>query len=479
MNVPPLIPRPARVDLSAGFFNPALIETEPNRREFLEALVGIDHKSWPIKIDPADESITGSESYRLVVAPDGFKINASAPAGAFYGLQSLRQLIAAKTADGIPCLTIHDQPRYRWRGIMLDCCRHFFSVDFIKRFIDLLASYKFNVLHWHLTEDQGWRIEIKKYPKLGEIAAWRTNADGTRYGGYYTQDQIREIVAHAASRHVTVVPEIELPGHALAALSAYPELSCTGGPFATSDKWGVFEDVCCAGKESVFTFLQDVLTEVLDLFPSPFIHIGGDECPKTRWQSCPDCQARIKAEGLADEHELQSYFVKRIDRFLTQHGRRLIGWDEILEGGLAANAAVMAWRNPQGAIAAARAGHDVVMSPVTHCYLDYYQSKSPNQPKAIGGYLPIETVYAFDPTPTDLADEHTPRILGGQGNIWTEYMPTEQQVNYMTWPRALALSEALWSAKDQKDWKDFTRRLPAQLERLKSLGVNYFEGAAE
>jgi hexosaminidase len=427
-----------------------------------------------VKVDIAASSNLGDEGYSLIVNASGINIKAATDAGAFYAQKTLNQLIATPSVDGIPFCEIEDHPRYRWRGIMVDVGRHVFSVDYIKRFIDLLASYKFNILHWHLTEDQGWRIEIKKYPRLTEIGAWRENADGTRYGGFYTQDQIREVVAYATTRHITVVPEIELPGHALAALAAYPELSCTGGPFKITDKWGVYEDVYCAGKEATFTFLQDVLTEVLDLFPSLFIHIGGDECPKKRWEVCPACQARIKAEGLHDEHELQSYFVKRFDKFLTEHGRRLIGWDEILEGGLAANAAVMAWRNPQGAINAAKAGHDVVMSPVTHCYLDYYQSKSPNQPKAIGGFLPIETVYEFDPTPADMTAEDARHILGGQGNIWTEYMPTEQQVDYMAWPRAIALSEALWSTKTQRDFQSFMNRLPTHLDQLRSLGVNYF-----
>jgi hexosaminidase len=434
----------------------------------------------PISDRPVANSISltmghhslGDEGYSLSVKVDRISMEVNKPAGFFYAVQTLGQLMQS---DGrIPCVTIHDKPRYRWRGLMFDVGRHVFNVDYIKKFIDRMAHFKLNVLHWHLTEDQGWRIEIKKYPKLTDIGAWRTNADGTRYGGFYTQDQVREIVAYAASRFVTVVPEIELPGHALAALAAYPELSCTGGPFSITDKWGVYDDVYCAGKEATFSFLQDVLEEVLPLFPGKFIHIGGDECPKKRWEVCPACQARMKAEGFHDEHELQSYFVKRFDKFLTEHGKRLIGWDEILEGGLAANAAVMAWRNPQGAIDAAKAGHDVVMSPVTHCYLDYYQSKSPGQPKAIGGFLPIETVYAFDPMPADMPADQSHHILGGQGNIWTEYMPTEQQVDYMAWPRTIALAEALWSAKEAKDWESFANRLAGQLEWLRSAGVDYF-----
>jgi hexosaminidase len=455
MNQPQLqlIPQPANVAVSSGFFKPG------------------SNPPITIKTDHPEYS---DEEYSLIIDPAAITIHAAHPAGIFYAHQTLFQVIATQSSNGIPCLKIHDKPRYRWRGIMLDVGRHLYSMDYLKKFIDLMASCKLNTLHWHLTEDQGWRIEIKKHPRLTEIGAWRENADGTRYAGFYTQDQIRELVQYAAERFITIVPEIELPGHALAALAAYPHLSCSGGPFKITDTWGVYQDVYCAGKEATFTFLEDVLTEVLELFPSTFIHIGGDECPKKRWETCPDCQARIKTQGLHDEHELQSYFVKRFDTFLTDRGRRLIGWDEILEGGLAANAAVMAWRNPQGAINAARTGHDVVMSPVTHCYLDYYQSKSPGQPKAIGGFLPIETVYDFDPTPDDLTPDDAKHILGGQGNIWTEYMPTEQQVDYMAFPRTLALAEALWSKKEGKNWADFSNRLPAHLDRLRALGVNYF-----
>jgi hexosaminidase len=424
-----------------------------------------------IVVNPKPDADVGDEGYTLMTDNQGMILRASTPVGALNGVRTIKQLLAA---GDVPCGTIADAPAYRWRGIMLDCCRHFFSVAFIKRTIDLIASLKFNTFHWHLTEDQGWRIEIKKYPKLTEIGAWRDDGHGGKYGGFYTQDDIRDVVAYAAARHVAVVPEIEMPGHSTAAITAYPELSCTGGPFKVANTWGVFEDVYCAGKDRTFEFIFDVLTEVMTLFPGPFIHVGGDECPKSRWKKCPDCQARIKAEKLKDEHQLQSYFIGRVDRWLSDHGRRLIGWDEILEGGLAPCAAVMSWRGTAGGIEAAKAEHDVVMSPGTHCYLDHYQSLSPDQPKAIGGFTPIEKVYAFDPMPAGLPAAGRPHILGGQGNLWTEYIPTEAQADYMLWPRAVALAEALWTHAESKSWDDFATRLPAVLSRLKTAGVQYF-----
>ena len=429
------------------------------------------------------------EGYRLQVTPDHIEIRAATAQGLFYGLQTLRQLLPVETerqtqvvdvAWTVPAVTIEDAPKYSWRGLHLDVARHFFPVAFIKKFLDLMALHKLNVFHWHLTEDQGWRIEIKKYPKLTTVGsqrsatpfpADRTQLDGKPYGGFYTQEEVREVVAYAAERFITVVPEIEMPGHAVAALASYPELGCTGQGYEVRTRWGIAEDVFCAGNDQVFTFLQDVLTEVLALFPSEFIHIGGDECPKVRWQACPKCQARIKDEGLADEYELQSYFIRRIEKFLTAHKRRLIGWDEILEGGLAPNATVMSWRGSEGGIEAAEAGHDVVMSPNTHCYFDYYQSEdTENEPPAIGRYLPLEKVYAFDPAEGISADK-AHHVLGGQGNIWTEYMPTFDHVEYMAYPRATALAEAVWSAK--RDYADFSRRLRRHLARLDELNVHY------
>ncbi|MDQ7027308.1 MAG: beta-N-acetylhexosaminidase [Anaerolineae bacterium] len=434
-----------------------------------------------------------SEGYTLAISETSIRIEATTPAGLFYGVQTLRQLlpITIESDDtisdvewSVPIATITDAPRFAWRGLHLDVARHYFDVTFIKKFIDLMALYKLNVFHWHLTEDQGWRIEIKKYPKLTEIGSKRSESplmenrhqgDGKPYdGGYYTHDEVREVVAYAAARSITVVPEIEMPGHAVAALTSYPELGCVGEGYVVRTTWGIAKDVFCAGKDSVFTFLENVLTEVLDLFPSEFIHIGGDECPKDRWQVCPDCQARIKAEGLADEHELQSYFIRRMERWLNERGRRLIGWDEILEGGLAPNATVMSWRGSQGGIDAANAGHDVVMSPTTNCYFDYYQAEDKDaEPPAIGRYLPLERVYQFQPIPEDIDPAKAHHVLGGQGNIWTEYIPTSDHLEYMTYPRAIALAEIVWSYPEKRDFSAFKSRLNQHNERLNLLEVNY------
>lgn len=414
----------------------------------------------------------GTEGYELTVDQNSVIVRASGPAGLFYGVQTIRQLLPLavehrkSTGSGniewtVPCLRIEDKPHYSWRGLMLDVCRHFTPVEGVKRFIDLMAMLKFNTFHWHLTEDQGWRIEIKKYPRLTELGGWRVENDKP-YGGFYTQDEIREVVQHAAERFITVVPEIELPGHALAALTAYPEYSCTGGPFSVPITWGVFEDVYCAGNNATFAFIEDILTEVLELFPSRFIHIGGDECPKVRWQACAKCRERIKTEGLADEHELQSYFIRRIEKFLNSHNRRLIGWDEILEGGLAPNATVMSWRGTDGGVAAARQGHDVIMSPTSHCYFDQSYDA-----------LPTEKVYSYEPVPEGLTPEQAVHVLGAQANIWTEYIADRNRVDYMTFPRALALSEVVWTPGELRDWSDFEQRLAQYLSRLDILGVNY------
>ncbi len=441
-----------------------------------------------------DKNMENPEAYRLEISPQRISISARAPEGAFYAVQTLRQLLptAFETAGAagenlswlVPAALIEDAPRFPYRGMHLDVGRHFFPVEFIKRYIDLLAMHKFNRFHWHLTEDQGWRIEIKKYPKLQEIAAWRKETlvghysdqphqfDGKRYGGYYTQDEVREVVRYAAERHITVIPEIELPGHSLAALSAYPELACTPGPFEAATKWGIFEDVFCP-KEETFEFLQNVLSEVIALFPSEYIHIGGDECPKTRWQACAHCQALIQKERLKDEHELQSYFIRRIERFLNSKGRQIIGWDEILEGGLAPNATVMSWRGISGGIAAAKEGHKVIMTPTSHCYLDYYQDISPAEPLAIGGYLPLEKVYGYEPVPEELTPDEARFILGAQGNVWTEYMPTTKQVEYMAFPRAIAIAELTWTPKEKKNFDDFSARLARHFARLDAHMVNY------
>src|SRR4030095_6565101 len=366
----------------------------------------------------------------------------------------------------------------------LDVGRHFMPVEFVKKYIDLLAYYKMNYFHWHLTEDQGWRIEIKKYPKLQEIAAWRDETlighysdqpvqyDGLRYGGYYTQEEIKDVVKYAEDRFVTIIPEIEMPGHSQAALAAYPELACTPGPFKVATSWGVFEDVFCP-YDTTFSFLQDVLDEVVSLFPSKYIHIGGDECPKTRWEHSAFCQALMKKEGLKNTHELQSYFIQRIEKYLNSKGKSIIGWDEILEGGLAPDATVMSWRGMQGGIDAAKAGHDVIMTPGDYCYFDRYQSEPSEEPLAIGGLLKLEKVYAFDPVPAELSSDEARHILGGQGNVWTEYIDTPEKVEYMVYPRAIALAEVLWTPSARKSWLDFTKRLTQHLDRLDGMHVNY------
>lgn len=451
----------------------------------------------------ADEQL-GDDGYELNVAPEGVTLRALKPRGLFWGVQTLRQIVpvmphadhayseqaapatapaghhAPREALAILGVNIVDQPRYAWRGMLLDSGRHFMPKDFVKRYIDLLAYHKMNVLHWHLTEDQGWRIEIKKYPKLTEIGAWRTATRDSeqprdprgRYGGYYTQEDIREIVAHARSRFVTIVPEIEMPGHSLAALAAYPELSCTGGPFEVGTAWGVYDDVYCAGSDRTFEFLEGVLSEVVELFPSEFIHIGGDECPKVRWQACDKCQARMKAEGLKDEHELQSWFIRRIEKFLAAKGRRLIGWDEILEGGLPPNATVQSWRGMSGAIAAATSGHDVIASPNSHCYLDYPQMPAPDAPGWMG-VIGLQTSYSLEPTPPSLTPAQSRHILGIEGNMWTERTPPSR-VDQQVFPRLCALAEVGWTPKERRDWGDFVRRMDVHFRRLEAMGVTYF-----
>ena len=432
------------------------------------------------------DAALAEEGYELTIEPDSVLLRAAKPRGLFWGVQTLRQLLppggqGAKAARSegthavpLPCVHIKDTPRYPWRGMHLDVGRHFMPTEFVKRYIDFLALHKFNVFHWHLTEDQGWRIEIKEYPRLTTVAAWRGQED-KRYGGFYTQKEIREVVAYAADRFITVVPEIELPGHSLAALAAYPEVSCTGGPFEVPTRWGIFEDVYCAGNDATFEFLKNVLSEVLELFPGPYVHIGGDECPKTRWKACKKCQARIEAEGLADEHELQSYFIKRISRFLASNGRRLVGWDEILEGGLAPDATVMSWRGIKGGIAAARMGHDVVMTPGTHCYLNMKQAPGADEPGHAGSHVvTLEKVYSYEPTPAELTPAEAKHILGAQGNVWTEYIATPKEVEYMVFPRMCALAEVTWTPAPLRDWNDFLSRLEVHQQRLDAMGVNYY-----
>jgi hexosaminidase len=439
----------------------------------------------------------GAEGYELAIAPKSVIIRAPEAAGLFYGSQTLLEMLppeifATNRVTNVdwqmPCAQIEDWPRFKWRGLMLDVARHFYTKTEVEQVLDLMSQEKLNTFHWHLVDDQGWRIEIKKYPKLTEVGAWRTNigwdldpksstaygSDG-RYGGFYTQKDIRAVVAYAAERHITVVPEIEMPGHSSAALSAYPELSCSGGPYNTepNPKRGTPSGVYCAGNDETFVFMQGVLTEVFQLFPGKYVHIGGDEVPKGNWKKCDKCQARMKAEGLKNEDELQSYFIRRIEKFVNANGRTLIGWSEILQGGLAQNAAVMDWIG--GGKQAASAEHDVVMTPEKYCYLDHYQSTNrAAEPKAIGGRaIPLSLIDSFEPIPEGLDPKFDAHILGPQGNVWTEWIPNLRHLEYMVFPRLCALSEVGWSSKETRNWNDFMARLPAQLKRLDEQGSNY------
>lgn len=431
------------------------------------------------------------EGYVLNVNSQGITITARREAGIFYGLQTCMQLITYQQNTEqitLPCVEIEDYPRFAYRGLLLDVGRHFFPVSFIKEYIDLMSQYKLNILHWHLTEDQGWRIEIKKYPKLTEIGSFREQTlvghlrnkpqrfDAKPHGGYYTQDEVREIVAYAASKYITIIPEIEMPGHALAALASYHELGCgdNPGPFKVSEKWGVHEDVYCAGKEQTFRFIEDVLEEVLDLFPSEYIHIGGDECPKGKWKTCPHCQTRIIKEQLRDENELQSYFIRRIEKYLNKKGRLIIGWDEILEGGLARNATVMSWRGTKGGIEAANQKHNVILTPNTYLYFDYCESKSSEEPITIGKNLPMQKVYGYEPLSNELTTEQHHYIKGVQANLWTEFITTQKKAYYMLFPRFFALSEVAWSLPVNKNWQQFSEnRLPVHLFVLDKKGLTY------
>ncbi len=431
----------------------------------------------------------GQEGYTLSVAPDGIVIRAPHSAGLFYGAQSLLQLLPPPaTGDAvclIPCVQIEDQPRFPWRGMMLDVSRHFFPKEDVEALLDAMAWHKLNTFHWHLVDDQAWRIEIKKYPRLTEVGAWRKSigfgldpkagtayrADGS-YGGYYTQADIREVVAYAQARHIVVVPEIEMPGHASAALMAYPQFSCTGGPFTTDLPGGVFDGIYCVGNEQTYPFLQDILAEVFDLFPGPYIHIGGDEVKTDNWKHCVKCQAVLHRQGLTNESELEGYFIRRLETFINARHHNLIGWSEIREGGLAANATVMDWFG--GAVEAATSGHDVVMSPLADCYFDHYQSRDhAAEPHSIGGYLPLSQVYAFEPMPTNLPAAYQAHILGAQANLWTEYIPNFKHVEYMVFPRLCALAEVDWSPRAARNWEDFLRRARVGTARLGLLGVNY------
>lgn len=409
------------------------------------------------------------EAYRLIIAPEKVQITALTTTGIMRGIQTLRQLFIPafhkrekRTAWYLPCLKIEDKPAFEHRGLMLDVCRHFFEKEVVFKYLDAMAFYKMNILHFHLTEDQGWRIAIEKYPLLNKISSFRTEKDDSRYGGFYTKADLKEIVAYAAERHIVVIPEIEMPGHAQAALAAYPQFSCHGGPIEVVNDWGVFKEIYCAGNDSTFIFIEDVLTEVMEIFPSEYIHIGGDEAPKFRWEHCTKCQQRMKDEGLADEHELQRYFIQRIEKFLNAHGRKLIGWDEILEGGLSENASVQSWRGMDGGLAAAQQKHYVVMSPTSHCYLDYGLDA-----------IDLKKVYSFNPIPEDLAPELYKYILGGEVNMWTEHVPDEANLDSKVFPRVIALAEVLWTGPDTNRYQNFFDRLQKHYPVLQHFGIGY------
>jgi len=497
----PVTPQPAFIKFTEGVFrlsNKTIITTNSkaeNAKKYLENYLTNYHdikltnnakqagsnNSIALIVD----SIEKNESkYKLEITENKIIIKGT-PQGIFYGVQTLLQLLPLNKKNiRIPDLQIEDSARFSYRGMHFDVGRHFFSVDYVKKYIDFLALHKFNTFHWHLTEDQGWRIEIKKFPKLTETGSCRdqtlsgpygsNNYDGKKYCGYYTQEQIKDIVKYAEERYVNIIPEIEMPGHSMAALSAYPYLGCTKGPYKVMQTWGVSDDVICAGNDSSFSFLEGVLDEVMEMFPSKLIHIGGDECPKERWHNCLLCQKRIKENNLKNEHELQGYFITRIEKYVNANGRQIIGWDEILEGGLAPNAALMSWRGINGGIAAAKQNHFVVMSPGRPCYFDHYQSMDKAaEPSAIGGFNPLDSVYNYNPTPDSLNANEQKFIMGAQANVWTEYITNFSQVEYMAMPRMSALSEVLWTNLENKNFTDFNNRLYIHKGILDRMKVNY------
>ena len=502
-----VIPTPMSVSSSVGPFqirnstvieaSGAAAEVADQLRSFLRPATGLplprrnSAASNVIRLKIAANPSLGPEGYELNVSPVGVEIRSSTTTGLFYGVQSLRQLLPVSAfglkqsndAWTVPAVHIVDKPRFGWRGLMLDVGRHFFPKSTVFKFIDLMAMHKLNSLHLHLTEDQGWRIEIKKYPKLTEVGSIRKESmlgpysdnkmDGTPHKGYFTQEDIREIVAYAGRNHINVVPEIEMPGHCQAALAAYPELGNTNQKLEVFTRWGVNPNVYNADDKTI-SFLQDVLTEVMDLFPSKFIHVGGDEVPKKQWKESERAQSLMKQRGLKTEEEIQAWFIRQMDTFLIKHGRRLVGWDEILEGGLAKSSTVMAWRGEKFGITAAKEGHDVVMAPTTYAYFDFYQSRNrASEPLAIGGFLPLETVYGYDPVPAELTPNEAKHVLGAQAQLWSEYIGTPDKLEYMAFPRACALADAVWRMPNNKDFPKFREKLGVQAERLKLLGVNF------
>ena len=507
-----VIPMPAEVTVNEGYFpvTGAAIVCDENMDElsvkavnrFADALKTVTGKACDGKgkgeIRFAVNPNLAAEQYSIEVRKDGVDVEASALNGFVYAIETLKQMLPAAIygtqkvkADWVlPCASILDQPRFDYRGMHLDPCRHFWSIEETKKYLDVMTAYKMNRFHWHLTEDQGWRMEVKKYPKLTEIGAWRNGTvikkdwnsnDGIRYGGFYTQEEMKDIVTYAAERGITVIPEIDLPGHMVAALAAYPELGCTGGPYEVWTRWGVAPDILCAGNEQIYTFLEDVLTELMDIFPSEYIHIGGDEAFNERmgipWEHCPKCAAKMKELGIKKgpmaKHYLQNYVTARIQKFLNDNGRKIIGWDEILEGDLAEGATVMSWRGTKGGIKAAAKGFDVVMTPTDYAYFDYYQSKERDkEPFAIGGYLPLEKVYGYEPFDGMVAGSED-HILGVQANMWTEYIATPEHLEYMLMPRMCAMSEVQWCAADAKDYERFTASLEHTLGMMDAMGVKY------
>lgn len=472
----------------AAFLNDYLLSNYGFKLEFVHKPKNLPANAVIFVKFAATGQLPSNEDYSLFVASKTVRIASRANEGLFYGLQSFLQLLPLKLENGkakIPAVDIMDQPRFSYRGMHLDVGRHFFPVEFIKKYLDLMAQYKFNRFHWHLTEDQGWRIEIKKYPRLTEIGSKRKEThtgnysptfkgDGVPVEGFYTQEQIKEIVAYAKSRYITVIPEIELPGHSSAALAAYPQFGCKENyEYKVQMTWGIFKEVFCP-TEATFKFLEDVLEETIALFPdSPYIHIGGDEVLKDHWKESAFVQELKRRENLKDEHEVQSYFIRRIEKFINSKGKKIIGWDEILEGGLAPNATVMSWRGEKGGVEAAKVKHDVIMTPTNFMYFDYGQGDPQYEPISIGSYVPLEKVYSYDPHPKELTDEQKQYILGAQANVWTEYMKTPDKVEYMVFPRMLALAEVVWTPLEEKNYADFMRRLQYHFERLDKQNVNY------
>ena len=510
-----VIPQPASVEVYEGTFNAAGASFKADEAlgglamdaiaRFEQNLVSASSSesgtSGTHFVFTRDDSL-GDEEYVLSVSGKKARIKASALNGVLYAIETVKQLLPVEIYTGapapdadwtIPCMKIQDKPRFGYRGMHLDVSRHFFDMDEVKKYLDIMAIHKLNVFHWHLTDDQGWRLEIKKYPQLTEVGSVRNKTlvghardsrkyDNTPYGEgcWFSQDQVREIIDYAAARGIEVIPEIDLPGHMLAALATFPELGCTGGPYEVWGRWGIAEDVLCAGKESTMEFLENVLSEVADLFPSEYVHIGGDECPKVRWENCPDCQAKIKELGYKDddkhtaEQYLQTYVMNRMEKFLESKGKKVIGWDEILEGEVAPNATIMSWRGVEGGREAVKLGHDAIMVPTEYFYFDYYQSRDiENEPFGIGGYVPVEKVYSFEPFTDDMTDEEKSHIIGVQANIWTEYITSDSHLEYMLLPRMSALSEVQWCAPENKDYERFLNNMESMADIYDILGYNY------